>query len=118
MESVNFRKLEESDISTIEKWLYKEHVIRWYKEPLEWLDEISKRDSEYDWITHYIVEVDYLGKGYGRDIAQKLAEVIMNDTNAKTIIVQPEPENVASRKTLLSAGYSYDKENDVYYIVR
>lgn len=40
---------------------------------------------------------------------------IQNNTDAKKIIVQPEGGNKASRNTLLSAGFLFDAENDVFY---
>lgn len=155
MNRVFLRKLEDSDIDTFQKWVYSEHVAKWYTEPLEWLDEISKRDTEYSWIKHLIVETegvpigfcqyydyafsgetwhgnmdvkdtysidyligetDYLGRGFGKSIVLHLVNEIRNKTDAKKIIVQPEVGNKASRNTLLSAGFLYDVENDVYYI--
>lgn len=44
------------DIGILKKWLYSEHVAKWYTEPEDWLYEISKRDTEYGWINHFIVE--------------------------------------------------------------
>lgn len=62
-----------------------------------------------------IGETDYLGRGYGTSIVLNLIYKIKNDTDAKKIIVQPEAENKASRNTLLSAGFLYDIENDIFY---
>ena len=154
MNSIILRKLEDDDISIFKKWLYSEHVARWYTEPMDWLYEISKRDTEYHWIKHFVVETeglpigfcqyydyalsgetwhgnmdvkdtysidyligekDYLGRGFGKSIVLYLLDEIRNKTSAKKIIVQPEVENKASRNTLLSAGFFYDAENDVYY---
>lgn len=66
-------------------------------------------------IDYLIGETEYLGQGMGTDIVLLLLEEIKNKTAAKKIIVQPENENKASRNTLLSAGFLYNKENDVYY---
>lgn len=154
MNRVNLRMFEESDISIFKQWLYREHVAKWYKKPDDWLDEIAKRDKEYCWVKHFIVETegipigfcqyydyalgeetwhgnmgvqdtysidymigesDYLGRGLGTSIVLNLVNEIRNNTTAKKIIVQPETENLASRNTLLSAGFLYDVENDVYY---
>ncbi len=154
MNRVSLRKLKDCDISMIEKWMYKEHVAKWYTEPIDWLHEIMNRDTEYNWIKHFIVEAegvpigfcqyydyacseetwhgsmdvqstysidyligetDYLGRGMGTSIVLNLVNEIQNNAAAKKIIVQPEPENKASRNTLLSAGFLYNAENDVYY---
>ena len=56
MEDIFLRKLEDNDINIFKKWLYSEHVAKWYTEPDCWLDEISKRNEEYCWIKHFIVE--------------------------------------------------------------
>lgn len=154
MDGILLRKLEEKDIELFKKWVYREHVAKWYKEPEEWLLEIAKRDTEYCWIQHLIVEkdgvpigfcqyydyaygeetwhgtmnvdntysidyligeTDYLGCGLGKSIVKHLVEEIREKTDAAKIIVQPEPGNKASRNTLLSAGFLYDKENDVFF---
>lgn len=154
MDRVFLRKLEDSDISIFKKWLYCEHVAKWYTEPMDWLDEILNRNTKYQWIKHFIVETEglpigfcqyydyalseetwhgnmdvkdtysidyligetnYLGRGLGKSIVSNLINKIQNETAAKKIIVQPEVENKASRNTLLSAGFLYDVENDVYY---
>lgn len=154
MDRVLLRKLEEDDISMFKKWLYCEHVAKWYTEPMDWLYEISNRDTEYSWIKHFIVETEgvpigfcqyydyalsgetwhgnmdvkdtysidyligetkYLGCGLGKRIVLHLLDEIRNKTAAKKIIVQPEVGNKVSRNTLLSAGFLYNAENDVYY---
>lgn len=154
MDGIILRKLEDCDISMFQKWLYSEHVAKWYTEPMDWLYEISKRDKEYSWIKHFVVETEgvpigfcqyydyalsgetwhgnmdvkdtysidyligetnYLGRGFGKSIVLHLLNEIRKKTAAKKIIVQPEVGNKASRNTLLSAGFLYDIENDVYY---
>ena len=154
MDRITLRRLEDCDISMIKKWLYTKHVSKWYTEPIDWLNEIINRNTEYRWIKHFIVETegvpigfcqyydyafsqetwhgttdvqdtysidyligetDYLGRGLGTSIVLKLVNEIQNNTVAKKIIVQPEIENKASRNTLLSAGFLFDAENDIYY---
>lgn len=56
--SVILRELIDKDIPLFKKWLYAPHVARWYHDPLDWIDEVEKRDSEYKWLHHYIVEYD------------------------------------------------------------
>lgn len=55
---IKLRILKDTDIDLFRKWLYTEHVALWYHEPLDWINEIEKRDSEFNWLNHYIVEYD------------------------------------------------------------
>ncbi len=149
------RAFEDKDIDLFREWLYREHVAKWYIHPDSWLDEISKRHTEYSFVKHFIVEkggkpvgfcqfydyalggetwhgdreiasaysidymigeVDCLRQGLGTSIVRELLEKIRSTTDAKIVIVQPEPENTASRNTLLSAGLCYDEQNDVFFI--
>lgn len=66
-------------------------------------------------IDYLIGETKYLGCGLGKSIVLHLLDEIRNKTAAKKIIVQPEIGNKVSRSTLLSAGFLYNAENDVYY---
>lgn len=71
--------------------------------------------SDGSWSIDYLIgEPDYLGKGYGKSIVIRLTKDIFNFTDAQRIIVQPEPGNQRSRNTLLSAGYRFDKANDIF----
>jgi RimJ/RimL family protein N-acetyltransferase len=55
MERLEIIQLTNSDIDIVKKWLYKEHVRKWFKEPEEWLKEISGREQNYSFIKHFIV---------------------------------------------------------------
>ena len=66
-------------------------------------------------IDYLIGETSYLGQGLGKSIVLQLLNKIQNETRAEKVIVQPDIKNKASRNTLLSAGFLYDTENDVYY---
>lgn len=72
-------------------------------------------DGTYS-IDYLIGDTDYLGKGFGKAIIQALIEKIKTQVSAKRIIVQPEPENKASCNTLLSCGFSFDKNNEIYIL--
>jgi len=147
------KKLEDNDISLLKVWLNKPHVLKWFKNPQAWIDEINNRDAKYNFIKHFIVmyndtkigfcqyydyqkgketwhnnlnientysidyligEQEYLGKHIGTLIVKLLNDEIAYNTNAAKIIVQPEINNYISRRTLLSAGYEYDKSNDIF----
>lgn len=47
----------------MKKWLWCEHVARWYQNPDEWMYEINHRDGEFSFIKHFITEFD--GKPVG-----------------------------------------------------
>lgn len=141
----------DQDIELFKKWLYEPHVAKWYHEPLDWIDEVEKRSTDFSWVHHYIVEyanrpigfcqyyeyvnsgetwhgdtevegtysidymigeLDYVGKGLGKQIVQFLIHEIEKHPDAKRIIVQPEEENKASCGVLKSCGYVY---NSAFY---
>ena len=67
MDRVILRKLEDGDISMLKKWLYSEHVAKWYTEPMDWINEISNRDTQYCWIKHFVVETEGVSIGFCPD---------------------------------------------------
>jgi RimJ/RimL family protein N-acetyltransferase len=67
-------------------------------------------------IDYMIGDADYLGIGLGKQIIKSLIDKIKLYNNAKCIIVQPEPENLASCKTLLSCDFIFDKRNEIYVL--
>lgn len=56
MNELNLRQLRDEDVSLFKKWLYLPHVSKWYHSPLDWIDEVEKRQSDFMWLHHYIVE--------------------------------------------------------------
>lgn len=155
MQELTLREFCDEDIQLFKKWLYLPHVAAWYHDPLDWIDEVEKRNSKFSFLHHFIVEKDdkaigfcqfyeyhysgedwhgnidvngtysidylvgdteFLGKGYGTEIIKALIDKIKMQNNAKRIIVQPEPENIASCKTLLSCGFSFDMANEIYIL--
>ena len=65
-------------------------------------------------IDYMIGEVDYIGQGFGKKIVLALIDFIKHHNDAKRIVVQPETENKASCGVLLSCGFTYDNEKDIY----
>lgn len=65
-------------------------------------------------IDYLIGDTEYLGKGFGKEIVGLLVDKIKQHNDAKRIIVQPEPENKASCNTLLSCGFSFDANKDIF----
>lgn len=70
-------------------------------------------DGAYS-VDYMIGEPKYLQKGYGKKILLLLIGEISKQKDAKFIIVQPEAKNTASCKTLLSCGFRYIAEYDIY----
>lgn len=67
-------------------------------------------------IDYLIGETACLGQGLGRQTILALIQKIRSHADAVRIIVQPEPENAPSCGTLLSCGFHFDKENELYLL--
>ena len=65
-------------------------------------------------IDYLIGNVNYLSKGLAPKIIQLLTKKILSETNAKRIIVQPEEENLKSRRALINAAYQFDIDNNLF----
>lgn len=65
-------------------------------------------------IDYMIGEEAYLGKGIGKIISRKLCDLVFSLSDASIIVVQPDPANLPSCRTLLAAGFTYDEKNKVY----
>ena len=79
-----------------------------------WNDEwrIGERQGEVFSIDYLLGEPAYLRRGLGREIVRLLTEKVRS-RGAARIIVQPEPENSASRQVLEANGYIYNGEDFV-----
>ena len=53
---IQLRKMTLQDLPVFKRWLAVPHVVNWYHEPQDWIDEVEKQDGEFRWIHHYIVE--------------------------------------------------------------
>lgn len=67
-------------------------------------------------VDYLIGDTRYLRKGCASKALTLLNSIILKQPDVRRIIVQPEGDNFASQKTLLSAGYSYDKDNHLYIL--
>lgn len=65
-------------------------------------------------IDYLIGRPDFIGKGLGREIIRALIRKVALQPNARLIIVRPDPRNRASCAALLSAGFQYDGQNQLY----
>ena len=127
------------DICTIEDWL---HEVKNRNDEFRWLSYfiVMSEDCPIGFCTYYkcmdakehwygeisldgvysmdylIGEEKYLGKGIGNKMIEELAEMIFSNEEAKKIIVQPDKNNKASCRVLLSNGFVLDK--DVYGMTR
>ncbi len=52
---ITFKSIVDRDILLIEKWIYQEHVLKWYHEPEEWVREMMERNGEFSFLNHFIV---------------------------------------------------------------
>ena len=55
-----------------------------------------------------------LGKGLGRELVRCLSERVLSLPDARRIVVAPDRENEASRRTLLRCGFVLDEERGVF----
>lgn len=154
MNSLKIRILQDSDIPILKTWLNKNHVLKWYNNPDDWLTEVHQRFDKFNFIKHFIVfhentsigfcqyyackdaqedwygdiptegsysidyligEEAYLGKGIAKGIITLLEKQIFSLDEAQRIIVSPDASNIASCKTLLASGFTFDKKNKLYY---
>jgi len=69
-------------------------------------------DEGYAYEIGFLIgEPEYLNKGIGKIIVQKLEEKII-ETGGKQILADPDEENTASVKTLLANGFVKIKDGD------
>jgi len=80
----------------------------------EWYN-ITERGNTYS-VDYLIGDPEYLQRGYGKSIVKLLTDKIKAIPGARMMVVQPEKENIASVKALLSNGYIYDKEKEYWYL--
>lgn len=64
MKQISSRIFKDEDIPILTKWLNKEYIKKWYKNPEDWLTEIRGRHQDYVWIHHFIVMNNDLPIGF------------------------------------------------------
>ena len=89
---MQLRQVVTSDFPLIKKWLHKDYIKSWYGEPEEWMDEIKNESGEFEWLNHYIVELE----------------------NPVQIIADPVKENVKSIRLLEKKGFILDEATGLY----
>ena len=63
MQTLQLRQLCNEDVAMFQKWLYMPHVAKWYNDPLDWINEVQKRNDEFSFLHHFIAELE--GKPIG-----------------------------------------------------
>ena len=74
---------------------------------------VERRGEKFS-IDYLIGDEHYLEQGYGKQIVQLLTKMIKTIESGAQIIVQPEPENIASVHVLLASGYVFYPEKNYY----
>lgn len=82
----------------------------------DWYGTIRREDT-YS-MDYLIGDTNYLSKGLAPKIIDLLTKKIFMETNAKQIIVQPEEENLKSRRALARAGYDFDFDNKLFIKIK
>ncbi len=109
------------------KFKFIKHFIALYDDiPIGFCQYYSCIDAKEDWykdtsmsgtysVDYMIGEEDYLGKGLGKFMIGLLIKEIFSLIDSKIILVQPEEDNKASCKILLSNGFVFDEKNKFYF---
>lgn len=108
-------------------WIH-HYMVEHNHRPIGFCQYYACADSDEPWagytamggsysIDYMIGETDCVGKGFGKKIVLVLIEKIKTHSDAKRIVVQPETENQASCGVLLSCGFVYDTEKDIYLLM-
>ena len=107
-------------------WIH--HFIAEYEgTPIGFCQYYACEDSDELWegytrlggsysIDYMIGETDFLRKGFGKEIILSLIEKVTSHQDAKRIVVQPDQDNKASCNVLLSCGFEFDLEKEIYVL--
>ncbi len=52
---ISFRPFQDKDVALFTSWLHKDYIMKWYRDPGDWVTEINGRHDEYAWIHHFMV---------------------------------------------------------------
>ncbi len=107
-------------------WIH-HYIVEYDDTEIGFCQYYACRDSDEPWggytemggsysIDYMIGEKEFVGMGIGKDIVYKLIDKIKEHSDARRIVVQPECENKASCNLLLSCGFDYDREKDIYLL--
>lgn len=108
------------------RWIH-HFIVEHDGKPIGFCQYYACRDSGEPWggyaapdgaysIDYVIGESDCIGRGFGKATVLALIGRIRGRSDATEIVVQPEKENGASCGTLLSCGFTYLAEHDVYVL--
>ena len=72
-------------------------------------------DGSYS-IDYLVGDETSLRRGLGARMVLALIRILRDVPDARRVIVRPDPANVASRQTLLAAGFAYDADNQLFIL--
>lgn len=64
--TLTLKPVEDSDIKQLKIWLNMTHVLKWYHDADEWLNEINERNGAFSFLNHFIVLKDNTPIGFGQ----------------------------------------------------
>lgn len=128
---IEFRPLAESDLSQLRMWLQREHVARWWREPIEhelshglegrFVIVVGGRDAGM--IQTYleeaglagvdllIGEVDLIGAGLGPQVLEQFArEIVFARPQTLAAVATVEAENRRSWRAFEKAGFVHVRD--------
>ncbi len=71
MKTVTLRQFQDTDISLLKEWLYLPHVAKWYHDPQDWIAEVEKRNAEFAFLHHFIMDIEGSSAGFCQYYAYK-----------------------------------------------
>ena len=66
MEKLKLVPVQDSHIRQLTCWLNKEHVLKWYNDADEWLNEIKERKGNFSFLNHFIAQEGNHPIGFGQ----------------------------------------------------
>ena len=66
MEKLKLVPVQDSHIRQLTCWLNKEHVLKWYNDADEWLNEIKERKGNFSFLNHFIAQEENHPIGFGQ----------------------------------------------------
>lgn len=54
MEKLSLRPFRDEDLPLFQRWIYREHVAKWFEHPFVWIKELQNRKDSFVFLHHFI----------------------------------------------------------------